>query len=76
MAHGGQFALENRGQLSLDNGDQFEWIFQLYSSEAFRDFVKYAVLGYVQYFSYAMLYFMWYSPLRRNRYLENWKRRS
>ncbi|MFC0774048.1 sensor histidine kinase [Terrimonas alba] len=29
----------------------------LYSSEHFMDFVKYAVLGYVQHFSYALLYF-------------------
>lgn len=30
---------------------------KLYGSDKFRDFVKAAVLGYVQYFSYAMLYF-------------------
>jgi sensor histidine kinase YesM len=29
----------------------------LFTSDKFRDFVKNAVLGYVQYFSYAMLYF-------------------
>ncbi len=30
---------------------------KLYSSHGFRDFLKSAALGYVQYFSYAMLYF-------------------
>ena len=30
---------------------------KLYGSTEFRDFVKNAILGYVQYFSYAMLYF-------------------
>ena len=30
---------------------------KLYSSDKFRDFVRAAILGYVQYFSYAMLFF-------------------
>jgi sensor histidine kinase YesM len=34
-----------------------EFGIKLYGSNEFRDFVKNAILGYVQYFSYAMLYF-------------------
>ncbi len=31
---------------------------RLYETDQFRDFIKYAVLGYIQYYSYALLYFV------------------
>ncbi|WP_276504856.1 sensor histidine kinase [Terrimonas pollutisoli] len=42
---------------------------KLYSSDNFRDFVKYAVLGYVQYFSYALLYFYVVQSFNKERQL-------
>lgn len=42
---------------------------QLYTSDDLRDFVKGAVLGYVQYFSYAVLYFYVVQSFRKERAL-------
>jgi len=42
---------------------------KLFSSAKFGDFLKAAVLGYVQYFSYAMLYFHVIESLKREREL-------
>lgn len=42
---------------------------QLYSSDNFRSFLKAAVLGYVQYFSYAMLYFYAVQTFKNERQL-------
>lgn len=42
---------------------------KLYGSEHFRDFIKAAVLGYVQYFSYALLYFYVVRSFKKEREL-------
>lgn len=42
---------------------------QLYYSGEFRDFVKYAVLGYVQYYSYALLYYVIHESFNREKTL-------
>lgn len=42
---------------------------QLYSSDRFSDFFKAALLGYVQYFSYALLYFYVRELIRKERRL-------
>ena len=42
---------------------------KLYSSATFRDFVKYALLGYVQHFSYALLYFYVIQSFKKEREL-------
>lgn len=42
---------------------------KLYTSDNFRDFLKGAVLGYVQYFSYAMLYFYVAQSFKKEREL-------
>ena len=42
---------------------------QLYSNDQIREFVKYAVLGYIQYYAYAALYFIVHSFFRKERVL-------
>jgi sensor histidine kinase YesM len=42
---------------------------QLYGTTEFNDFLQGAILGYVQYFSYAMLYFYVYESVRKERAL-------
>lgn len=42
---------------------------RLYGTKRFRDFLQGAVLGYVQYFSYAMLYFYIYESFKKEREL-------
>ncbi len=42
---------------------------ELYSTNRFSDFLQGAVLGYVQYFSYAMLYFYVYESFKKEREL-------
>ncbi|MGC4036061.1 MAG: histidine kinase [Chitinophagaceae bacterium] len=44
---------------------------RLYSGANFRDFIKGAVLGYVQYFSYAMLYFYVRQSFKKERQLRS-----
>lgn len=42
---------------------------QLYTSAEIREFFKYAVLGYIQYYSYALLYFVVNGLIKRERAL-------
>ncbi|MBN8877026.1 MAG: histidine kinase [Sphingobacteriales bacterium] len=44
---------------------------QLYSSSEIREFLKYAVLGYIQYYSYALLYFVVNGLFKRERALRD-----